>query len=59
MGRLHVKGANLLSVGGNAEMWSFEQYKAEVYHNDKGDASKGKGLMYWNPLDASGHGNDK
>ena len=59
MGRLHLKGANLLSVGGNAEMWTFQQYAAEVHHNEKGDPSKGKGLMYWNPLSADGHGYDK
>ena len=59
MGKLHVKGADLLAVGGNCEMWTFDKFKAEVLHNDKGDPSKGKGLMYWNPLSADGHGYDK
>jgi hypothetical protein len=59
MGRLHIKGANLLAVGGNAEMWSFEQYAAEVHHNEKGANTKGKGLMWWNPMQADGHGTQK
>jgi hypothetical protein len=59
MGRLHIKGANLLAVGGNAEMWSYQEYIAEVNHNAKGDNTKGKGLMYWNPNRADGHGSDE
>jgi len=42
MGRLHIKGANLLSVGGNAVMWTFADYSAEVHHNAKGENTKGK-----------------
>ena len=57
MGRLHIKGANLLSVGGNAVMWTFADYSAEVHHNAKGENTKGKGLVWWNPLRADGHGN--
>jgi type II secretory pathway pseudopilin PulG len=57
IGRLHVTGAHVLAVGGSARFMSFADYVAEVNHNAKGDASKGKGLFWWNPLRADGHGN--
>jgi hypothetical protein len=59
VGRLHVKGANVLSVGGNATMMTFSEFIGEMNHNDKEDNSKGKGLLYWNPLRADGHGYDE
>jgi len=58
MGKLHVKGANLLDVEGSCVMWSFQQYQAEVNHNAKNDCSKGKGLIWWNPMRCDGHGKD-
>jgi hypothetical protein len=59
MGRIHVTGANVLAVGGSTRFMSYADYLAEVYHNAKGDPTKGKGLLYWNPNRADGHGNDE
>ena len=56
VGHLHVKGANVLAVGGNATMMSFDEFLAEMNHNAKNENTKGKGLLYWNPLRADGHG---
>ena len=59
MGRIHVTGANVLSVGGSSRFISYADYVAQVHHNAKGETSKGKGLLYWNPNRADGHGTDE
>ena len=52
---LHVKGANVLAVGGSARFMSFSDFTAEMNHPLKGDSTTGKGLLWWNPLSRDGH----
>ena len=56
IGHLHVTGAHVLAVGGSARFMSFADYVAEVNHNAHNENTKGKGLFWWNPLRADGHG---
>jgi len=53
---LHVKGANVLAVGGNANMMSFNDFLGEMNHPMFNDCSQGKGLLWWNPMRCDGHG---
>jgi len=55
VGRLHITGANVLAVGGNAKMMTFAEFEAERNHNSQGDSSMGKGLLYWNPRTPDGY----
>ena len=47
VGRLHVKGANILAVGGHTIFIKFEQFRAEQNNPTKG-------LLWWNPLKTNG-----
>jgi len=47
VGRLHVKGANILAVGGNAAFITFSSFQQE-------QTKAGKGLLWWNPNSANG-----
>jgi hypothetical protein len=53
---LHTKGCNVLTVGGSANMMSFQDFLGELNHPIKGDNTKGKGLLWWNPNQRDGHG---
>jgi prepilin-type N-terminal cleavage/methylation domain-containing protein len=53
---LHTKGANVLSVGGNANMMTFSDFLAEMNNPVFGDVSHGKGMLWWNPNTPDGHG---
>jgi prepilin-type N-terminal cleavage/methylation domain-containing protein len=53
---LHTKGANVLSVGGNATMWSFQDFLDEMNHPIQNDNVHGKGLLWWSPQRPDGHG---
>jgi prepilin-type N-terminal cleavage/methylation domain-containing protein len=53
---LHTKGANVLSVGGNATMMSFADFLAEMDHPVWNDCDHGKGLLWWSPCRCDGHG---
>jgi hypothetical protein len=55
IGRLHIKGANVLAVGGNANMMSYQDYIGEMNHNLAGVKNLGKGLLYWNTKTADGY----
>ena len=50
---LHVTGANVLAVSGNARVMSFTDFLAEM--NNPPANIKGKGLLWWNPNSNSGH----
>ncbi len=55
---LHTKGANVLAVGGNANMMSFNDFLGEMNNPVYGDCNHGKGLLWWNPNQCDGHGQD-
>ena len=55
---LHTKGANVLTVGGSANMMSFNDFLNEMNNPQYGDCNHGKGLMWWNPNQCDGHGQD-
>ncbi len=52
---LHTKGANVLSVGGNATMITFTDFQNEENDPLLGDCSHGRGLFWWNPQTCDGH----
>jgi type II secretory pathway pseudopilin PulG len=52
---LHVTGANVLAVGGNASMMSFKDFIGEMNNPLYTDCSHGKGLLWWNPQTCDGH----
>jgi prepilin-type N-terminal cleavage/methylation domain-containing protein len=56
---LHVKGANVLAVGGSANMMSFNDFLTEMNNPTYGDCNHGKGLLWWNPNQCDGHGQDE
>jgi prepilin-type N-terminal cleavage/methylation domain-containing protein len=56
---LHTKGANVLAVGGNANMMSFNDFLGEMNNPIYGDCNHGKGLLWWNPNQCDGHGMDE
>ena len=56
---LHTKSANVLAVGGNANMMTFIDFLGEMNHNAQNVNTKGKGLLWWNPLQRDGHGRDQ
>jgi prepilin-type N-terminal cleavage/methylation domain-containing protein len=56
---LHTKGANTLSIGGNANMMSFSDFLGEMNHPQWGDCSQGKGLLWWSPMRCDGHGKNE
>ncbi len=47
IGRLHIKGANILAVGGSASFIKFE-----IFQNEQVDPKKN--LLWWNPRTANG-----
>jgi hypothetical protein len=53
---LHVTGANVLAVGGSTKLMSSADVLAEMNHPLKNDYTAGKGLLWWNPIEADGHG---
>jgi len=53
-GRLHVKGANILAVGGNAQFITFADFQNQQTNTVRGRA--GRNLMWWNPKQQDGHG---
>jgi type II secretory pathway pseudopilin PulG len=57
--RLHVTGATVLAVGGSSRFMSFTDVLAEMNHPVYGDYSHGKGLLWWNPNQCDGHGQDE
>ena len=54
--QLHVTGANVLAVGGQANMLTFNDFFGQINYTTKVQINKGKGLLWWNPMTASGHG---
>jgi hypothetical protein len=56
---LHTKGANVLTVGGSANMMSFNDFLGEMNHPTWGDCSQGKGLLWWSSMRCDGHGKDQ
>jgi prepilin-type N-terminal cleavage/methylation domain-containing protein len=56
---LHTKGANVLAVGGNANMMSFNDFLGEMNNPIYGDCNHGKGMLWWNPNQCDGHGMDE
>jgi len=54
--RLHVKGANVLTVGGSANFMSYADFLIESANPKKGDSRRG--LLWWNPNRPDGHGTD-
>jgi type II secretory pathway pseudopilin PulG len=52
---LHVTGANVLAVGGNATMMSFKDFQDEENHPLLNDCTHGRGLFWWNPQTCDGH----
>jgi prepilin-type N-terminal cleavage/methylation domain-containing protein len=55
--RIHVKGANVLTVGGSANFMSFDDFIREASNPKKG--GKNRGLLWWNPNQVDGHGYDQ
>ena len=53
-GRLHIKGANVLAVGGNAQFITFAEFQNQQTNTLRGRA--GRNLMWWNPKQQDGHG---
>ena len=58
VGHMHVKGADVVAIAGNANMMSFAEFEGEVNHTPKGNNTMGKGLLWWNPMQRDGHGVD-
>ncbi len=58
VGHMHVKGADVLTVGGSANMMSFQDYLGEMHDPDQTSdcSSVSRGLLWWNPLRCDGHG---
>ena len=52
---LHTKGANVLTVGGSAQMMQFSDFLTEMNNPVKGDCSHGRGLLWWNNKTCDGH----
>jgi prepilin-type N-terminal cleavage/methylation domain-containing protein len=48
VGTLHIKGANILAVGGNANFIQFQQFLTEA-------SNPQRSLCYWNPKSGNGH----
>jgi hypothetical protein len=53
---LHTKGANVLTVGGGANMMSFQEFLGEFNNPPAGRTKDPKGLLWWNPAYQNGHG---
>jgi hypothetical protein len=53
-GRLHIKGANILAVAGNALFISFADFQNQQTNTVRGGGSPN--LMWWNPMQPDGHG---
>jgi prepilin-type N-terminal cleavage/methylation domain-containing protein len=56
---LHVKGANVLAVGGNANMMSFSDFLGEMHNPDQQTGKTctvSRGLLWWSPQRCDGHG---
>jgi prepilin-type N-terminal cleavage/methylation domain-containing protein len=52
---LHTKGANVLTIGGSANMMSFQDFLIEMNHPLKNDNTMGRGYLWWNPQRPDGH----
>ena len=53
---LHTKGANVLTVGGSANMMSFQEFLGEFNDPPANLTKAPKGLLWWNPAYQNGHG---
>ena len=53
---LHTKGANVLTVGGAANMMSFQEFLGEFNDPPMTLKTGSKGLLWWNPSYQNGHG---
>ncbi len=55
---LHTKGANVLAVGGSANMMSFQDFLSEMHNPDQTSdcSSVSRGLLWWSPMRCDGHG---
>jgi prepilin-type N-terminal cleavage/methylation domain-containing protein len=53
---LHTKGANVLTVGGGANMMSFQEFLGEFNDPPANLPKAPKGLLWWNPAYQNGHG---
>jgi prepilin-type N-terminal cleavage/methylation domain-containing protein len=53
---LHTKGANVLTVGGSANMMSFQEFLGEFNDPPQDRPKAPKGLLWWNPAQQNGHG---
>ena len=55
---LHVKGSDVLTVGGSANMMTFDEFLGEFNNPLQSHHSDPKGLLWWNPNQKNGHGVD-
>ena len=55
---LHTKGANVLAVGGSANMMTFQDFLSEMHNPDQTSdcSSVSRGLLWWNTMRCDGHG---
>jgi len=53
---LHTKGANVLTVGGSANMMTFQEFLGEFNDPPQTQIHAPKGLLWWNPNQQNGHG---
>jgi hypothetical protein len=53
---LHTKGANVLAVGGSANMMTFPEFLGEFNDPPQSQTHGSKGLLWWNPNQQNGHG---
>jgi prepilin-type N-terminal cleavage/methylation domain-containing protein len=56
---LHTKGANVLTVGGSANMMTFQEFLGEFNNPPETHRNDPKGLLWWNPNQKNGHGYDE
>ena len=56
---LHTKGANVLTVGGSANMMTFQEFLGEFNDPPQNMRTAPKGLLWWNPAYQNGHGSDE
>jgi prepilin-type N-terminal cleavage/methylation domain-containing protein len=56
---LHTKGANVLAVGGSANMMTFPEFMGEVNNPPQTALKAPKGLLWWNPAYQNGRALNK
>ncbi len=56
---LHTKGADVLTVGGSANMMTFKDFLGEMNNPNQNDCTHGRGLLWWSPQRCDGHGNQE